>query len=140
MDLSKPIRDFMVTEVITVEPTDTMAKVDQIFKENSFHHIPVVQNERVIGIIAKPDFLYFLRGNSNSENDRFIQNARLRSFRVEEIMTREVVCAEASDSTQSVLDILLERRFRAVPVQENGKLVGIVTTFDFLRGLSDSSS
>lgn len=128
----------MVNQVITVEPDDTMEKVDQIFKDHSFHHIPVVQNGRVVGIIGKPDFLYFLRGGSTSENDRFIQNARLRAFRVEEIMTRDVVCAQASDSTRSVLDLLMQRRFRAVPVQDDGQLVGIMTTFDFLRHLSES--
>ncbi len=138
MDLEKPIRDFMVSTVITVEPEDSMEKVDRIFKENSFHHIPVVENGSVVGIIGKPDFLYFLRGNSSSENDRFIREARLRAFRVEEIMTRDVIIAQAKDSTRSVLELLLQRRFRAVPIQEEGKLVGIITTFDFLRHLANS--
>ena len=47
------LSQIMSTDLVTVKPNDTLEKVDQIFKQNEFHHIPVVDdNQELLGIIS----------------------------------------------------------------------------------------
>ena len=62
MMVNSRIADIMTTEVISIQPRDTMDKVDQIFETHSIHHIPVVESGRVVGMISKSDYYQILHG------------------------------------------------------------------------------
>ena len=117
-----------------VRPEDAVASLDRIFREHRIHHVPVVgEEDEVVGIISKSDFLYLLRGFTVGETDRFSEQAKLRAFRVEEIMVKEVETIREDRPISDVVRILSENRFRCLPViNEAEKLVGIVTTHDII--------
>ena len=82
----------MTTDLKTAGPDDATTVLDEIFQQNRFHHVPIVNDEkRVVGIISKSDFLYLLRGYTVHETDRFRESAKLRGFKVKEIMHEQVV-------------------------------------------------
>jgi acetoin utilization protein AcuB len=134
MDLSAPVSTIMSTNLKTVEPEDPVSKVDQIFQEHRIHHIPVVnQGNHVIGVISKSDFLYLLRGFTENEMDRFRQQAMLRAFKSHEIMTKDPVTIQTTETIKKAVSLLAENRFRALPVvDENDLLKGIITTHDIV--------
>jgi len=127
----------MTTKLITVNPKDKLTAVKEIFENNKIHHIPVVRYKEIIGIISKSDFLHFLRGFNRNEEDRFVNEARLRVYNAEDIMTSGLAKVNPDDRINVALEIFLENRFHAIPVIENGDLVGIITTFDIIRALAD---
>ena len=126
----------MTSRLITVKPKDKLTAVKEIFDQNKIHHIPVVRFKEIVGIISKSDFLHFLRGFQRNEEDRFVNEARLRVYNAEDIMTSGIAKVTPDDRINVVLDIFLENRFHAIPVIDKGDLVGIVTSFDVIRAVA----
>ena len=138
MNIFNPVKDIMTTKLITVGPHDKLETVKAIFEQNNIHHVPVVRYKEILGMISKSDFLYFLRGFSGSDEDRFIDNARLRVYNAEDIMTTGLAKISPNDRISVALEIFLQNRFHAVPIVENEDLVGMVTTLDILRKLAEN--
>lgn len=134
MDLTKSIKHIMSTELKTAKATDPVAVVDGYFKENRIHHVPVVDEEQeVVGMVSKSDFLYLLRGYTENDVDVFLREAKLRSFKVEEIMAKAIEVLPETADVKAAVSLLAQNRFRSVPVvDENNKLVGLVTPIDIL--------
>ena len=134
MDLSAPVSTITSTDLKHVGPDDAIASVDKIFQEYRIHHIPVINDDRnVVGVISKSDFLYLLRGFTDNETDRFRKQAMLRAFKVNEIMTKEVVTIKTTDPIKKAVALLAENRFRALPVIDEASVIrGIVTTHDII--------
>lgn len=134
MNLSAPVSTIMSTDLKCVNADDAVAKVDEIFHQHRIHHIPVINEDNlVIGVISKSDFLYLLRGFTDNETDRFRKQAMLRAFKVPEIMTESPITISSEETIKTAVAILAENRFRALPVVDGKKkLVGIVTTHDII--------
>lgn len=140
MNLLAPVSTIMSTNLFTVNRDDKLAEVKKIFDEHNLHHIPVVENKKVVGIISKQDYLYFLRGSSKSVEDRFFNEARLRAYRAGDIMTPKIAKLDESDRLNVAVEIFRLNRFHALPVtNEDDELVGIITTHDIIRKLAESS-
>ena len=136
MNVLAPVKSIMTTKLITVNPKDKLTVVKEIFDTNKIHHIPVVRYKEIIGIISKSDFLHFLRGFNRNEEDRFVNEARLRVYNAEDIMTTGIAKLTPDDRINVALEIFMENLFHAIPVIENGDLVGILTTLDVIRALA----
>ncbi|MCB0617181.1 MAG: CBS domain-containing protein [Saprospiraceae bacterium] len=137
MNVLAPISTIMTTNLITVNPKDPLTTVKEVFEKHKIHHIPVVRFKTIVGIVSKTDFLHFLRGFSKSDDDRFIDEARLKAYTVDEIMTTGMAKVESTDRINVALEVFKVNMFHAIPVVDNGELVGIVTTYDIIRALAD---
>lgn len=126
----------MTTKLITVNPKDKLTAVREIFENHKIHHVPVVRYKEIVGMISKTDFLHFLRGFNRNEEDRFVNEARLRVYNTEDIMTTGLAKLNPDDRINVALEVFLENRFHAIPVVDNGDLVGILTTFDIIKALA----
>ncbi len=136
MNVLDPIKKIMTTKLVTVNPKDKLTAVKEIFDEGKIHHIPVVRYKEIVGMISKSDFLYFLRGHSRNEEDDFVNEARLRVYNAEDIMTKGLAKVSPEERINVALEIFLANRFHAIPVVENEELVGILTTFDIIKALA----
>lgn len=136
IDKTINVGQIMTTKVITLHPEDTMDKVKKIFEGNNIHHIPIVDRGRVVGIISKTDYLKLLHGFTlfkTSKSDSY-NAAILRSLLVREVMTQQVAKLNPEDSLETAVGFFRENLFHALPVVNNeGELVGIVTTYDLLN-------
>jgi acetoin utilization protein AcuB len=140
MNVLAPVKTIMTTNLITVSPGDKIMEVKKIFDEHKIHHIPVVRYKEIVGIISKTDFMQFLRGFNKNEEDRFVNEARMRAYNAEDLMTKGLAKLTPDDRINVALEIFLENRFHAIPiVEEKGgktELVGILTTFDIIKVLA----
>lgn len=78
----------MTKDVITVSPDDTMDKIRDIFQNNTFHHIPVVEDDVLVGMISTKEALSLTRDIDN----QYVQkrnNDILKSTLVGEIMQKD---------------------------------------------------
>jgi acetoin utilization protein AcuB len=137
MNVLAPIKTIMTSELITVNPGDKLTAVKEIFEQHNIHHVPVVRFRELVGIISKTDFMYFLRGFSRNEEDRFVNYARLRAYTAEDIMTTGLAKLGPDDRINVALEMFMVNRFHAIPVIDNQELVGIVTTFDIIKALNN---
>lgn len=134
MDYNAAVASIMTKEPKTVLADSAATELDTLFKENRIHHVPVVdENRKVVGIVGKSDFLYLLRGYTVHESDRFREAAKLRAFKAEEIMYKDVETLQDNKPIKEAIRLLSENRYQALPiVDENDALTGILTTHDVI--------
>ena len=137
MNLKAPVSDIMSDHLITVNPKDKLIEVKAIFDKHRIHHIPVVRYTKLAGLISKSDFLHFLRGMQRSEYDKLLESSRLNSYTAEEIMVTGIAKLEATDRINVALEVFKENLFHAIPIERNGDLVGMLTTFDIIKKLAE---
>ncbi len=118
------IQTIMTKNPISLSTKATIADVKHIFDENRIHHLPVIDDEGVIrGLITTYD-LWKL----NKHFDEY------DSIPITSIMNNKVLRVNKDDKVGTAAELFLDRRFHALPVvDQDDKLVGIVTTFDVLR-------
>ncbi|MDX1667419.1 MAG: CBS domain-containing protein [Saprospiraceae bacterium] len=136
MNAEKPVREIMTREVITVSPEDTMDKVRDIFRRHAIHHLPILRDGRVVGILSKSDYLRLQHGFTlfKTHKSEEYNDAIMRSLLVGEVMVKQVATLNPEDTIEIALGIFRENLFHALPVvDQSGQLVGIVTTYDLLN-------
>ena len=136
MDINTPLSAIMTRNVITVTPKELMSRVQEIFETKSIHHIPVVNKEnKVVGIISLSDYNKILHGLTlfKAQQSETYNVAILRSLLVEDVMTKKVAKLSPTDTVEIAAGFFKENLFHALPiVDQDGKIVGIVTTYDLL--------
>ncbi len=137
MNILAPISSIMTTDLITVNPADKLSEVQRIFSEKRIHHLPVVRFQKIVGIISKTDLLSFLKGASNHGKDKsYMNSTRLNNYLAEDIMTSRMAKLEPTDRIDVAIEVFKENLFHALPVIDDEKLVGIVTTYDIIQALA----
>ncbi len=136
MNILAPVKSIMSTDLITLSPQDKLSQVKEIFEQHNIHHIPVVRFKTMVGLVSKTDFLHFIRGFQNSAEDQFVNEARLRAYVVEDIMTTGLAKLAPNERIDVALEIFLTNRFHAIPIVDNDELVGILTTFDIIKAVN----
>ena len=135
MNLLSPVADIMTKNPITVSPYDPLSVVNSIFEKNRIHHIPVIYEGELVGLISQSDFLFFKRGFNPSKLVEKMEEIRLHNYTVADIMTTKLGKLHPKDKIIVALDIFMKNIFHAIPVVEENKLVGIVTTYDVIKEL-----
>lgn len=120
--MNEPLSSIMSTKIITVNSTDTLDMVKQVFDTKRVHHVPVVKGAQVVGIISTYDLYKINRPFADYE-----------SIKVKDVMTDHVAYLEPKDKIGAAAQVFLENKFHAVPIVDDGELVGLVTTFDVLH-------
>lgn len=118
----------MTKELITVSPEDSCIKIQEIFNENPIHHIIVLENSRVSGIISNNDMLT-MYSKFYSHRDHH----SLADLTARDIMTPNPIVLSTDDSIGLAADIILSNKLHALPVTDNDELVGILTNHDILK-------
>jgi CBS domain-containing protein len=134
MDIYAPLSEIMTHNLTTVNPKDSLKEIKEIFEANNFHHLPVVRHREIVGLVSSSDLLLFRRKRF-VEYDNIVEEGRLQAFRAEDIMTTKLAKLSSTDSIASALKVFAENLFHAIPIVDNGELVGMVTTFDVIKGL-----
>ncbi len=139
MNLFAPISSLMTDHkhLVTVSPEESVLKIKEIFDTHKFHHIPVVRFREIVGIISRTDFDHFVGGAYKFDEDRFVNDLRLQRTQAQEIMTSRLGKIAPDDRINVALEIFIINRFHALPVVEDGELVGIITPFDIMKFLAE---
>lgn len=139
MNLFSPASSIMTTHLITVNPEDNLLKVKELFDKHHIHHLPVVRFREIVGIISKTDFTHFTGGLSHHERDLERNQHRLEKAKAEDIMTRGLGKVEPDDRINVALEVFTQKPCpcpaRSSKTAKNS--VGMVTTFDVIRALSE---
>ena len=135
MNLQDSVTSIMSRSLKVVAPEDKLQVAKDLFGTYQIHHLPVVKNGKLVGILSKTDYLYFMHPASRKEQNKEANELQLQNYTVEDAMSKRVVFVYASNNIKTALEILSENLFHALPVMENGKLVGLVTTHDIVFAL-----
>ena len=139
MNLQETVKSIMSKKLITVSKTAPIKEIEDLFRNNSIHHLLVVSGLTLVGIISKSDYLLFKRGFNDYNTDKRIDLFRLKKWTAEQIMTKGIAKLAPNDKIKAALEIFNENLFHAIPIVEDGTPVGILTTYDVINHLSKNS-
>lgn len=133
------LRDIGSDQVVTLGPCETVSRAFGLMVENDIRHLPVVEDDKVVGIVSDRDLLMIVCWVSawKSITERSTSVGRKR---VSELMSSPVSVLSPDDSVEQAARLMLEGKFSAVPLEQDGKVVGIVTELDILRCYVDDSA
>ena len=130
-----PISAIMTKDVITLNHTDDLDIAEKLFKKNNIRHIPVVSGEKITGMLSYTDLLRISFADAIDEEEQDVDTIVYNMFTIEQVMAKNLVSVSSSSTIKEVAEILSKKEFHALPVVDNNKLVGIVTTTDLINYL-----
>lgn len=129
------VSSIMTRDVVTLKYNDGLEKAEKLFKSRKIRHIPVVKKDNIIGMLSYTDLLRISFADAFSEYTYDLDTSVYSMFELEQVMARHPFSVNSSATIKEVAQILSEREFHALPVVDNNKLVGIVTTTDLIKYL-----
>ena len=112
------------SEVIATGPTETVAVTARLLNDRRIGAVLVRDGEdNVIGVISERDII---RGIA-------VNGAGALDMEVRELMTSEVVSCKLTDTISEVMRVMTTRRFRHLPVMEDGALKGMISIGDVVK-------
>ena len=136
MKKREPVSHIMTKQLVTLNRTNNLHEADALFKEHGIRHIPVVSGDKLIGMLSYTDLLRisFVEGvSSGGETDTAIYDM----LSIEQVMVSNPESISSGMTIKEAAEILAKREFHALPIVDNGHLVGIVTTTDLINFLID---
>jgi CBS domain-containing protein len=126
------VQEIMTTDVTTVQETEMLLDAAIIFARSSLRHLPVLKDNIVVGVVTERDVKRFAPGVlSGVSSGKY--NEIMESTPLSRVMTRDPMTLKPDQDVAVAAEIFSTKRFGCLPVVDNGKLVGIVTTTDLLR-------
>lgn len=131
----KPVSTIMTKDVITLSKSDSLELAERLFKSHHIRHIPVVRGEVIIGMLSYTDLLRISFVDAVEEEEETVDTTVYNMFTIDQVMTKNLINDTSSTTIKEVAQILSKKEFHAIPVVNNKKLVGIVTTTDLINYL-----
>lgn len=126
--------DYMTRTVKTVERDTTMRELQRLFEGVDFNAFPVRENDHVVGLVTKLDFLKCFAFNLGRMVPSYDE---LLSRRVAEVMTPEFIYVDAATKLTRVLQLMVDHRIKSIPILDAGqRLAGIIAREDIMRALA----
>ncbi len=130
-----PISEIMSTNIIALNRDDDLETAEILFKRHKIRHIPVVNGEIIIGMLSYSDLLRISFADAVYDNEEEVDTLVYNMFTIEQVMAKNVVTVPPTATIKDVAKILAKKEFHALPVVDDGNLVGIVTTTDLINYL-----
>ena len=127
------VRNKMTPNVITAAPDTTLAEALKLTRGNRIRHLPIVQNERLVGIVTDRDLRLAMPPVWASDTDHHELRNALNTRAVREVMVTTIITTESDAPIEEAARKLYEHRIGCLPVLEDDELVGIITETDLLR-------
>ena len=129
------VRELMTAKPITVDPETPMLEARQRMVAERIRHLVVVENARVVGIVTDRDIRLNLPSPATSLSVWEI-NFLLAKLTVGGVMSSAVIVIDPDRSIAEAARIMIDHKIGALPVVEEGRLVGIITESDFVRAMA----
>jgi CBS domain-containing protein len=126
----KIIKDILATkghEVYTISPDGTVYEALSLMAEKNVGALVILEGETLVGLITERDYARKI----------VLQGRLSKDTPVSEIMTREPVTVTLDHDLEQCMELMTEKRVRHLPVVEQGRLIGIISIGDVVKGIID---
>jgi CBS domain-containing protein len=135
--VGRTAKQFMTRTVITVSRQTTTRELAALFEKHDFNAFPVVEDEMLLGIISKFDFL---RAFAFTTSQVIPHYNELMSRPAAELMTEAVVDVDPTSPLTRVLQLMVSLKTRSFPVMSaDCQLEGIISREDVMRALKETT-
>ena len=131
------VQKLMTQNPIVVMPSDTLADAFGIMLRNDIHELPVMEDERLVGIVTRRDIQVALGPGALDLDPEALSSDALEDL-VEDVMTRDVETITPQETVANACRMLVSLRVGALPVVDaHGKLRGILSVTDVLSAAAE---
>ena len=122
------VKERMTPNPITITPQTTVATALQLMRDNKIRRLPVVQGERLVGIVTDRDLLE-VSPSSATTLSVFELNYLLAKTKIADILPKDkkLIVISPDAFVEDAALLMRENKIGGIPVVDNGKLVGIIT-------------
>jgi len=110
------VADLMVTDVLTVEPSDSIGEAAEKMQAANVGAVVVTDFARIVGIVTERDLTRAVAAR-----------ARAAEARCRQWMTPDPITVEPDTTVEEAAKIMLDHNFRHLPVVKDGRVLGIVS-------------
>jgi len=114
------VKNWMITDVIVVSPKDTVESAIQIMQQHSIRHLPVVEDNRLVGLVTESSLRPYL-------------SPEKLKLPLREVMIINPITIDPEADIDEAARIIYKYKIGGLPVVSQGKLVGIITITDILE-------
>ncbi len=146
----KTAADIMTTNPVTVTRDTTLRDAARLLLDGHFNGLPVVEEGRLIGMLTQSDLIsldkkletpgyFLLLGGAIPMQmpGKFSRELRrMAASTVGEVMSSEPHAITPDTSVEEIATLMVEQRYYTLPVEENGRIVGVVGMEDLLKRLA----
>ncbi len=125
--LIKDILEKKGTKVHTITPGTSVRQAAREMVEHKVGAVVIAEGSKVLGIFTERDNLRLTSTGPYSPDETPVDNH----------MTRDVVVGIPSDTIETAMAVMTEKRVRHLPIISDGLLVGIVSIGDVVRAVSE---
>ena len=116
----------MTRDVVCIHVHDRLEAAADLMREWEIHHLPVVDGEKLVGLISDRDIL--LRTKVDCEGTKVIENCE-----VHQAMSGAPTTCDPGDSIEQIAETMLQSKIDCLPVvSAEGKLIGLLTSVDLI--------
>ena len=120
------VREVMASDLITVQPTDTVAQAATVMGGRHVGSALVMDAGAMVGIFTERDILRALSQDFDAPGQP-----------VAHWMTRDPIRVDVAVPVEQALDLMLSKGFRHLPVEEGGEVVGMVSMRDLSQAIAE---
>lgn len=113
------VEQLMTSSIISVSPNQTIEEAARLMQNHNIGAIPVVENNRIIGMVTDRDIT--IRSTADGGNEK---------QPVSQIMTNEVISVTPETQVDEAARLMAEKQIRRLPVIENNQIVGMISLGD----------
>ena len=129
------IAHIMTADVCFIDIDETLDSATKLMHTKKIRHLPVIKNEKLTGMLSRTDIMRLSFGDIYDAPEAPDEDGFFSMLTIDQIMKHNPKHVHPNDKISDVAKILTTNEFHALPVVENEKLVGIVTTTDIISFL-----
>ena len=122
------IEAIMITDLITLAPTDTVAQARTLMHNNRIHHLPVMDSDKLVGLITLTNVLAATDSYLRDPENRIHANEVL----VKDVMVTDLATIDEHASLRQAALFIEKHQIGCLPIVTDGVLRGIITDTDFV--------
>lgn len=127
----------MTAEPVTVYRSQPLSEVYELLQNNGFHHVPVVDGSKPVGMISSTDILKLVYDVEGSD-DRMLRTMLDHQFTIDDAMSEDIVTVASTGKLREVVEVMSAGEIHSALILDNaGDLAGIVTSTDLIRTLGE---
>lgn len=127
------VKNWMSTELIFVDENISIINAIKIMKDNRIRRLPILKEERLIGIVTDRDLKEASPSKATSLDVHELYSV-VSEIKVKDVMSKDPVTVLPDDTIMKAASIMLENKISGIPVlSEEGKLIGIITETDIFK-------
>lgn len=129
--------EVMTPNVIVANTTTPFNQIIEFFDLYGIQHLPVAENDRLIGIVSATDILRYLSKKLQAGTAMSLASLNAQ-FNIKDVMTLNPVSVSPDADYKEAVAILAQGKFQSVPVVKDGLILGIITNKDVVRNCENN--